>query len=54
MSFIQEKNIVYKDYVFFKKQRNIIQSANIDTGKVKSCDQTVIVKYLTTGFLFDD
>lgn len=37
-----------------KKQRNIIQSANIDTEKVKSCDQTVIVKYLTTGFLFDD
>ena len=49
-----KNHIVYYDYVFFKKQRNIIHLTNIDNGNAKAYAQTVTVKYLTTGFLFDD
>lgn len=50
----EKKHIVYYDYVFFKKQRNIIHLTNIDNGNAKAYAQSVTVKYLTTGFLFDD
>ena len=43
VSLIRETNhIVYYDYVFFKKQRNIIQSTNIVNGNAKGCAQTII------------
>lgn len=48
----EKKHTVYYDYVFFKKQRNIIHLTNIDNGNAKAYAQTVTVKYLTTGFLF--
>lgn len=50
----KKKTTVYYDYVFLKKQRNIFQLTSIDSGKAKACAQTVTVKYLNIGFLFDD
>ena len=50
----KKKHTVYYDYVFFKKQRNIIHLTNIDNGNAKAYAKTVTVKYITTGFLFDD